>query len=99
MTDTEKHLNDEFKGQLYFSHSKTKSYGAPIAFYGNVNVVDKNQFNDDNGRVLSLEVTIDDTEMVSQVDDLPVNVYDANIEQEQLKTLQNLFVMLENLDR
>ena len=52
--------------------------------YGNVNFVVKNQFNDGNGKILILEVTIDATEY------LPVNVYKANTEQEQLKTLQNL---------
>ena len=60
--------------------------------YGNVNFVVKNQFNDGNGKILILEVTIDATEY------LPVNVYKANTEQEQLKTLQNLSVMLENFD-
>ena len=37
-----------------------------IVFYGNVNVVVKNQFNDDNGRILILEVKIDDTEYLTQ---------------------------------
>ena len=61
-------------------------------FYGKANVVVKNQFNNDNGRTLILEVTIDDTEY------LLVNVYKTNIEQEQLTALQNLSVMLENFD-
>ena len=33
-----------------------------IAFYGNVKVAVKNHFNDDKGRILILEVTIDDPE-------------------------------------
>ena len=82
--DTEKQCNDEFKGQLYFSHGKTNS------FYSNINVVVKNQFDNDHGRILILEVTIDDTEY------LLLNVYNASTEQEQLKALQNLSVMLEN---
>ena len=60
--------------------------------HGNVNVVIKNQFNDDNGRIFILEVTINDTEY------LLVNIYNGNTEQEQLKTLQNVSVMLENFD-
>ena len=60
--------------------------------HGNVNVVVKNQFNDDNGRILILEVTINDTEY------LLINIYNGNTEQEQLKTLQNVSVMLENFD-
>ena len=90
--DTEKQWNDEFKGQLYFSHDKTNSCGVPIAFNCNVNVVVKNQFNDDNGGILILEMTIDDTKY------LLVNVYKASTEQEELKTLKNLYVMLENFD-
>ena len=90
--DTEKQWNDEFKGQLYFSHGKTISCSVLIAFYANINAVVKNQFNDDNGRILILEMTIDDTEY------LLANVYNANTEQKQLKTLQNVSVMLENFD-
>ena len=90
--DTEKQWNDEFKGQLYFSHGKTNSCGVLIAFYGSINVVVKNQMNDDNGRILILEVTVDDTEY------LLINMYNANTEQEQLKTLKSLSVMLENFD-
>ena len=90
--DTEKQWNDEFKGQLYFSHGKTISCSVLIAFYANINAVVKNQFNDDNGRILILEMTIDDTEY------LLANVYYANTEQKQLKPLQNISVMLENFD-
>ena len=60
--ETEKQWNDEFKGQLYFSHGKTNSCGVLTGFYGNTNVVIKKQLNDKNGRILILEVTIDDTE-------------------------------------
>ena len=92
LIDREKQWNDKFKDQLYFSHGKTNSCGVLIAFYGNLNVVVKNQFNDGYGRILILEVTIDDA------DYLLVNVYNTNREQEQLKILQNLSVMLENFD-
>ena len=39
--ETEKQCNDEFKGQLYFSHDKTNSCGVLTGFYGNINVVSK----------------------------------------------------------
>ena len=48
--------------------------------------------NDKNGRILILEVTIDDTEY------LLINIYNANAEQHQLETLQNLSILLENFD-
>ena len=85
--DTEKQWNDDFKG-----HGKTNSFVVPFAFYSNVNIVVKNQFNDDNGRILILEVTIDDTEY------LLLNVYIGNTEQEKLNTLEDISFMLENFD-
>ena len=60
--------------------------------FGNMNVVVKNKMNDENGRILILEVMIDDIEY------LLVNIYNANTEQEQPKTLKNLSDMLENFE-
>ena len=65
LTDSEKQWKEEFKGKLYFSHGKTNSCGVLIAFFGNSNVVVKNQFKDDHGRILILEVTIYATEYLS----------------------------------
>ena len=90
--ETEKQWNDEFKGQLYFSHGKTNSCGVLTGFYGNINFVIKKQWNDKNGRILILEVTTDDTEY------LLINIYNANAEQHQLETLQNLSILLEHYD-
>ena len=84
LIDTEKQWNNK---------SKTNSCSVLITFYGNMNVVVKNQFSDDNRSILILEVTIDDTEYFL------VNLYNANTEQEQLKTQQYLSVTLENFDR
>ena len=84
LIDTEKQWNNK---------SKTNSCSVLITFYRNMNVVVKNQFNDDNRSILILEVTIDDTGY------LLVNLYNANTEQEQLKTQQYLSVTLENFDR
>ena len=47
--DTEKQQNDEFKGQLYFSHGKTNSCGVLTRFYGNINFLIKKQLNEKNG--------------------------------------------------
>ena len=43
-------------------------------------------------RILILEVTIDDTEY------LLINIFNANTEQQQRETLQNLSILLENFD-
>ena len=73
--ETEKQWNGEFKGQLYFSHGKTNPCGVLTGFYGNVNVVIKNKLNGKNGRILILEVTIDD------IEHLRINIYNATIMQ------------------
>ena len=90
--ETEKQWNDEFKGQLYFSHDKTNSCGTLTRFYGNINVVVKKLLNDKNGRILILEVTIDGTEYIL------VNICNVNIERHLLETLQNLSILFENFD-
>ena len=59
--ETEKQWNGGFKGQLYFSHGKANSSGVLTGFYGNINVLIKKQLNDENERILILEVTIGDT--------------------------------------
>ena len=47
--------------------------------------------NDENGRILILEVRTDDTKY------LMVNIYSANTEEDQLKT-QQIFILIENFD-
>ena len=88
--ETEQQWNVESKGQLYFSQCKTNSCFVLTGFYRNINVVIRKQLNDKNGRILILEVTTDDTEY------LLINIYNANAEQDQLKTQQNLSILLEN---
>ena len=53
--ETDKQWNTEFKCQLWFSHGNTNSTGALTWFYGNINIVNKNQLNDEIGRIFILE--------------------------------------------
>ena len=89
--ETEKQWNDKFKGQLYFCLGKTNSCGVLTGFYGNINVATKKLSNDENGRILILEVTTDDTEY------LLINIYDSNTEQHQLETLPKSFYFARKL--
>ena len=57
--EIEKKWNDEFNGQLFFSHGKTNSCGVVIAFYGNINYSVQKQLIDSEGRILILEVEIE----------------------------------------
>ena len=45
-----------------------------------------------SGRILTLKVTVDDTEY------LLINIYNANTEQHHLETVQNLSILLEHYD-
>ena len=57
--ETEKKQIDDFKDKVYYSHGKTNSCRVLIAIYGNLNICIKNKVKDYDGRVLTLEATID----------------------------------------
>ena len=67
----------------YVSHGKTNSFGVLNGFYGNINLVIKKKLNDENGRILILEVTIDDNEYLL----INILIQNVNKKQYQLETL------------
>ena len=77
---------------MFFSHGKTNSCGVAIGYYGKKSVELLNNFNDKSGRVLVIEVKIDNEVL------LLINLYRANTENEQLNTLSDLSNMLEKID-
>ena len=89
---TEKKWIDNLKDKIYYCHDKTNSYGVLIAIYGNLNICVKNKVNDNDGRVLILEATIDRSEY------LLINLHNANTESEQLTTLKNLNNLLKDFE-
>ena len=88
----EKQWEDEFKGQLFFSHGKSNSCGVAIGFYGAKKLELLNKCSDKAGRILLLDVKIDDTVFVL------VNIYNANTENDQLQTLSDLNDILGNIN-
>ena len=88
----EKQWEDEFKGQLFFSHGKSNSCGVAIGFYGAKKLELLNKCSDKPGRILLLDVKIDDTVFVL------VNIYNANTENDQLQTLSDLNDILGNIN-
>ena len=70
----EKIWKSDWGGDIFFSHGKSNSTGCAIAFSDNFSVKVKNQARDDCGRLLILEVTINDTDF------LLINLYNANYE-------------------
>ena len=93
MQDTHSSLADEkkwagwIKRTYIFSHGKTNSCG----YIGNnkLDVLDKD--NNKNGRILILDVKVDETNFIL------VNIYNSNTEKEQVMTLLDLGKMLKLL--
>ena len=88
----EKKWNDEFHGQLFFSHGKTNSCGVAIGYLGSKPFNMLNQINDVNGRILILDVKVVDEIFVL------ANIYNANNEAEQLLTLSEFCNFLNEID-
>ena len=86
---TEKTWSDEFNGYLFFPHGKTNSC-VLVGFYGNINYSIKKKLSDNSGRILVLDVTIDDTEY------LLIDLYNGNNEPEQLNLLESLSKILKD---
>ena len=87
----EKLWNDEFEGQLFFSHGKTNSCGAAISFVSTKALNILNITHDNLGRILVIKVKIDDFVFVL------INIYNDNTKSEQLHTLNNLVNILETI--
>ena len=82
---------DDFKGEVFYSHSKSNSCGVLICFIGSKKVFIRNKLSDNDGRILILDVDIDDENVIL------INLYNPNTEAEQLKTLSKLTEMLTKL--
>ena len=77
---------------MFFSHGKTNSCGVAKGYYRKKSFKLLSKFNDKSGRVLILEVKIENEVL------LLINLYNANTENEQLSTLSDLSNMLEKID-
>ena len=77
-----------------FIYAKTNSCGVAIRYIGSnkVDVLDKKKKkNDKNGRILILDVKVDETNFVL------VKIYNSNTETEQVATLHDFDKMLETI--
>ena len=82
---------DDFKGEVFYSHGKSNSCGVLICFIGSKRLFIRNKLPDNDGRILILDVDIDDENFIL------INFYKPNTEAEQLKTLSKLTEMLTKL--
>ena len=90
--DVQKKWNDDYQGQLFFSHGKTNSWGITIGYNGKKSFELLSKFNDKSGRIIIIEVKIENEVW------LLINLYNANTENEQLSTQSDLSNMLEKID-
>ena len=87
----EKRWQDELKGNFFFLHGHSKSCGVAIGFLGNMNFNVLNKIQDNDGRILILDVQVDDAVF------LLINLYKTNEECEQLNVLTTLYNFLSNI--
>ena len=88
----EKKWEDEFRGKLFFSHGKTNSCGVLIGYYGTKKIEVINKKCDNYGRILILEISIEDRHFVL------INIYNANNELDRVKTLTDLSKIFDCVD-
>ena len=69
--EDEKQWSDNFKGNIFYSHGTTNSCGVAIAFFGSKSLEVVETRNDDQGRILILDIKSCDKEL------LLVNLYNA----------------------
>ena len=87
----EKRWQDALKGKLFFSHGHSNSCGVAIGFLGNMNFNLLNKIQDNDGRILILDVQVDDAAF------LLINLYNANKKCKQLNVLTTLCNFLSNI--
>ena len=98
LQETRSTFNDEiiwkngFNGHVFYSHGTSQSCGVLIAYFGNLNFSVNKQVGDKNGRILILDVNIDEIRYVL------VNIYNANNEAEQLQVLRELSKLMKNIN-
>ena len=97
LQETHSSLNDEKSGLMisrvgyFFSHGKTNSCGVAISYSGNKPFSFIDEFKDNHGRLLVLEVEIDSEILVL------INFYNANAESEQISTLTDFNDVIMNI--
>ena len=77
-------MADELKEKLFFSHRHSNSCKVAIGFFENMNFDVLNKIQDNDGKILILDVQVDDAAISL------INLYNANKQCEQLNVLTTL---------
>ena len=86
--DTIINWRDDFKGELFFSHGNTNPSGAMIGYLGSNKIKVNRIKNDNQSRIHIVDADIDEETFVL------INLYNANTEVEQIKTIYELDQLL-----
>ena len=81
---------EDFHSKVFFSHRETNSRGILVAYIGTEKFTVKKQQTDHSGRILILDVSINDSEYTF------INLRNDNTEKEQTEVLSNLFALLKH---
>ena len=73
---------DDFKGEVFYSRGKSNSCGVLICFIDSKNLFIRNKLSDNDGRILILDVDIDDGNFSL------INFYNPDTEAEQLNSFE-----------
>ena len=92
LTQDKKKWKDDFKDPLFFLYGSISSCGVGIGFCGfkSLHIIDKKS--DENGRILIIDAKVNHEKF------LLVNLYTSNTESEQIRTLNTLKNLLEDID-
>ena len=82
-SEDEQKWQDNFNGNIFFSHGRKNSSSVLISYIGTYNSVVNNQKTDNDGRILLIYVTINDVDLVF------INLSTVNTEMEQVSVLNN----------
>ena len=82
-SEDEQKWQDNFNGNIFFSHGRKNSSSVLISYIGTYNSVVNNQKTDNDGRILLIYVTINDVDLVF------INLSIVNTETEQVSVLNN----------
>ena len=77
---------------MFFSHWKTNSCRVLTAFFGNETFNVKKQETDKEGRILILDVSVNDSEYIK------INLCNTNTGKEQISVFSNMFALLKMFD-
>ena len=83
---------NQWGGKVIYSHGSNDSRGVLIAFREGLDIKIENEIKDTNGRVIILKACIQGSDF------LLINIYNANVEKEQLHTLEMLDSLIDRVN-